>query len=212
MFRKIPLVVILTALTVGCGPQTNDERLLSDAIVADGFTCANIARMSTLEAQDLVALRIDLIAKIGGDRLRERIDSRETCQDPSLPGVERQVSTKRQALGGKWTHEYIEQGDYGHGGTSESGIYRDDSTSKICGGEWPYDYILYHQLSGAHNDRDKIRISPQNPSSWCYFSNPSDARVYESDDVLTCVGYWHVFWCPVSAPPQYGDTRIWLDK
>lgn len=184
--------VIWAVVVSGCAMQ--DNALLVDDIVRNGFTCDVKHDIASMSEDDRTGLREDLLRVMSRDDLLAKVD-----QAPSCPGAVITAVAEEGNVAGTWKGVAIPK-VIGGAGLQATTVYRDGiNLGWMCDphnkAEVPADYVAQFHVPGAFANSGHLKVHSRNVWSACYLGNPSSTRVYQDDDLRMCIGWWHVFAC-----------------
>ncbi|MEA3249830.1 MAG: hypothetical protein U9Q03_05790 [Patescibacteria group bacterium] len=112
----------------------------------------------------------------------------------------------RQAL---WTGEVIEEDNSGSNQTAPYFVGQDNPGAAVCGADGN-DWIGFYYRVNSYYYRTYLRLDGDTMAARCMINNSGNsARVYDTDYVAVCYGYWTVWLC--GDDDDINDAELWLD-
>lgn len=220
--RSFLVLVLLSCLASACasastGVGTEQETGMSpqsvfSLVMGQGLTCeAQGQILAFSEAERLEFAEILRLADLTVEERQAMADNRETACPPPESKAQGEIGSVSQAISGTYVVVFIPEGTTS--GNYASSVFRDSSSSSwMCNSgspESPADFVVQFHLQGAYYNRNQLELQGQNWWGSCYLNSTSASRVYNDDDVRSCIGYWTVVLCG-GTPPLTSDIVLGL--
>lgn len=166
-----------------------------------GLTCKAQEYIQNLDVGTRENLVTEVTEGMSTIEIQSFVNSREVNCD--FDGIS-DIGIVRQ---GAWTGEIIEQNDNGNNQTSPYLVGQDNPGAQVCGTDGN-DFIGFYSKSGAYNNRSGLRLDATSVGAGC-MAGDNAARVYDTNTVMICFGYWTVVFCP-GDENEINNAGLWI--
>lgn len=211
------LIALMCTACVSESPAAAESALspseVFTEIVERGLSCELQGRILSFdEAQHEELAHLFLLSELTIEQRATLVDTREgACNSTSTEVVSGGIGVRTEAISGTWVAVPIPEGTTS--GNLANSVFTDSSSSSwMCNSgspESPADFVVQFHFQGAYYNRNSLELQGQNWWVSCYLGSTNASRVYDDDDVRTCVGYWTTILCG-GTPPITSDIAIGL--
>ncbi|GEM_PF-2925372 len=164
------------------------------------------------EAQNEELAHHFLLSELTIEERAALVDARENgCASTRSEAFSDGIGVRTEAISGTWVAIPIPEGTTS--GNLANSVFTDSgSSSWMCNSgspESPTDFVVQFHFQGAYFNRNSLELQGQNWWGSCYLGSSNASRVYDDDDVRTCIGYWTTILCG-GTPPITSDIAIGL--